>query len=132
MPQDTPTAPSRPSPAASRRVEIPLHLQTVFGPIHVEIGTTIFDESKGERAAYRYPKQSFELDTAVLEANGLNPIHIKRLVEGYWIIYRSPEVEPGYSILEFPDGSRYVHDTEYLGNHRVADIIVRRLPNAPR
>ena len=110
---------------------IPLNRTMIAGPIEVTLGRREFDTI--QEAAALYPRQSFNIDPDILAANGYGKEAIRRLVEGYTIAYANYKLVPsGDSILEFPDGSRYVTRVEFLGNNRIAETILRRLENAPR
>ena len=110
---------------------IPRNQTITDGPIEVTLGRREFDSI--HEAAALYPRQSFNIDPDVLKANGYGQEQIRRLLEGFAVTYCDYKLVPsGENILEFPDGSRYVTNVEFLGNNRIAKTIIRRLPDAPR
>ena len=100
------------------------------GPIHVELGTRVVTD---KRDYFPYPRQSFPIDRKLLGKNGYGEAAMDHLEAGRWITTSDLALTgPDLGILEFPDGSRYSTDLEFLGGQTVRVTIVARLPNAIR
>ena len=107
-----------------------LDRETVTGPVHVPLGKRVVTDM---RDYFPYPRQSFAIDHRLLSQHGYGDAAIARLDAGDTITYHDYALTgPGRGVLEFPDGTRYETQLEFLGGNRVCVDIIRQLPGAVR